>query len=192
MDNNDIPISGQQLVADFQSTMLALATSDAAQREAIRSEQELLSNLAASSGGNYLNPNNVGSISNDAVAKASLDTHIKKVQAEQIKSLSASQYKATVEDDNKAYIGKKIRITSLSKDYKPFESMWFDPKTGYKSYEFNKNSIEGSIEELLFDKNALLIKPKMMRRLFVNDMKFFIVYVINPSTLEPAVDIKLV
>lgn len=192
MTDNDIPISGQQLVADFQSTMLALATSDAAQHEAIRSEQELLSSLAATSEGNYLNPNNFGNISSDSVAKASLDTHIKKVQAEQIKSLSASQYKATVEDDNKAYIGKKVRITSLSKEYEPFESMWFDSRTGYKSYEFKKNSIEGSIEELLFDKNAVLIKPKMMRRLFVSDMKFFIVYVINPTTLEPAVDIKLI
>lgn len=189
--DEEIAITGRQLVADYQSIMISLATSQIAQHEAERSEQELLQNLASSVSGNYLNPNNMTEAVGDNVARASLDSHIKKVQADQIKSLSAAQLKSIVAEDKKSYIGKKVRITAIDKEYQPFDSLWFDPQKGYRNYEFKKKVIEGTIEELMLEKNILFIKPKFIRRLFVSDLKNFMVYVINPSNAEPAVEIEI-
>lgn len=190
--DENIEVSGRQLVADFQSALLSITTKEVAQYEAHRSEAELLQSLGASSHGNYLNPSNLDSQTESNAARASLDAHIKKVQAEQIKSLSENQIQTTINDDNKAYKGKKVRITLIDKTYQPFETLWFDNQRGYRNFIFKKNSVEGSIEELMFEKNAMLIKPKMLRRLVSNDLKYFIVYVINPDTGEPAVDITLI
>jgi len=190
MSKDHIPISGRKLVADFQSALISRATSEAAQYEAKRSESELLGQLA--SNGPYLNPVNLSETEGDQVARASLDAHIKKVQAEQLKTLSSKQLQSTVMEDTLAYKGKKVRITALAKDFRPFDILWFNSQHGYRSNEFKKSSLEGTIEELELDKNMLIIKPKFIRRLVTSDLKNFIVYVINPSTLEPAVEILLI
>lgn len=191
MSKNSEVLTGQQLVADYQSTLLAIATAQAAQYEAKRSEEDLLNTLATSSGGGYLNP----TVMNEDLAKnaamASLDTHIKKIQAEQIKSMSNLQLEDISSKDKNAYVGKKVSVEVIDKEFQPIEAMWFDQRKGYTNSIFKTKRIEGSIEEVLMDKNALIIKPKLLRRLFVSDMKFFVVYVINHNTLKPAVEIKI-
>ncbi len=188
----NIPISGAQLVEDFKSAIIVRVTAEVATQEAARSENELLSNLAASSGGGYLNPANMSESAGDMAARASLDAHIKKIQAEQIKSLSELKTQEILSEDKKSYIGRKVRITSLDNNFQPFDILWFDNKHGYRSNPFKKKSIEGTIEDIWIEKNALLIKPKLLRRLASSDLKNFIAYVINPATLEPAVEIALI
>lgn len=188
---NNSTVTGQQLVADYQSALISIATSNAADFEAKRSESELLDNLNSMSNGNYLNPVNIDQNFGENVARASLDTHIKKIQAEQIKTMSNTQLIETLSNDEKDFKGKRVKILSLNKDFQPFEALWFNDQTGYNPSIYKKKAIEGKIEELLIEKNALIIKPKILSRILVNDLKFFIVYVINPNTLEPAVSIEL-
>ncbi len=192
MEKPEIKISGQKLVADYQSVMIDLATSEAASYEAERSESEMLSKLSTSSAGGYLNPSNINQSIGENIARVSLDTHVKKVQAEQIKSISTAQVQEILAEDKKVYLGKKVHITSLDRSYSPFESLWFDPQNGYRTYDFKKPSISGKIEEILIEKNALVLKPNFMRRIFVSDLKFFVAYIINPTTLEPTVSIEII
>lgn len=192
MVKNNEPLTGQQLVADYQSTLLSMATAQAAEFEAKRSEDDLINNLVATSAGNYLNPEGMNEDLGNNAARASLDAHIKKIQAEQIKSMSSVQLQDMIDKDQQDYKGKKVSISVIDKEFQPIEAMWFDQRKGYTNSIYKVKKIEGFIEEILLDKNALIIKPKLLRRLIVNDLKYFAIFVINPTSLEPAVEIKII
>lgn len=187
----DTSISGQQLVADFQSVLLSRATAEAASQEAERSETELMQQLSDASRGNFLNPTSLEDVGGDYVVRASLDAHIKKVQAEQLQSITAVQMQQIIHDDQLNFKGKRLRVSTLDEEFQPFDGVWFDQKYGYRSNTYKKKAIEGKIEEINFEKNLLLIKPKRMMRLLNSSLQYYVVYVINPQTLMPAVSISL-
>lgn len=187
----DTSISGQQLVADFQSVLLSRATADAALMEAERSETELMQQLNAASRGTLLNPSNLQDVGSDYVVRASLDAHIKKVQAEQLQTMTNAQISQLIMEDQLAYRGKRVRITVLDAGFEPFDAVWFDQRAGYRTSTFRKRAIEGRIEELGFEKNLLIIKPKRLMQLINNNLQCYVAYIINPDTLRPAVEINL-
>jgi hypothetical protein len=188
MKNNKPNISSQQLVIDFQNVALSRLPARAAEEAAEQSENNVLSQLS-SAGTSYLNPANIERSEGEYVARASIDAHIKKVQAEQLKSFTAIQLGRIIEKDKKDYIGRRVRIIASSKEYNPFDAIWYDAKNGIRSSEFKKKTIEGSIEALDFEKNLISIKPKVLSKFIYTNLQSFVVYVINPQTLLPAVEI---
>ena len=187
----DTPISGQQLVADFQSVLLSRATADAALMAAERSETQLMQQLNAASRGSLLNPSNLQDVDSDYVVRASLDAHIKKVQAEQLQTMTNAQISQLIMEDQLAYRGKRVRISVLDAGFEPFDAVWFDQRSGYTTSTFRKRKIEGRIEELGFEKNLLIIKPKGLIQLINSNLQCYVAYIINPDTLRPAVEISL-
>lgn len=189
--SHDTAASGQQLIADFQSVLLSRATAEAATMEAERTESQLMQQLTDASRGVFLNPNSLQEVGSGYVVHASLDAHVKKVQAEQLQSMTQMQIAQLIADDQTRYTSKKVRVTSNDSDFQPFDALWFDQQTGYRSSPYKKHAIEGYIEEISFDKNMLVIKPKHLMRLINNSLQFYLVYVINPATFKPAVEISL-
>lgn len=183
--------SGQQLLADFQTVFVSAATTEAAKYEAVRSENALLDHLAAAGGGGYLNP---GDLSFDAQAdltRTSLDTHIKKVQAQQLDSMNVRQLQDLQKAARETYIGCKIAVATLQPKSNAIESVWFDQRSGFHSSVTRRRKVTGIVQDVLLDRNVLIIKPPFSARLFNSSLESYMVYVISPDSLMPMVDLTL-
>ena len=188
--NRDPSLSGQQLLADYQAAFVNRATASVAKAEAERSESMVLDQLASVSAGGYLQPGNLNQAWQTGVTRESIDAHIKKIQAKQLESMSAAQLQAAIEQD-KAYHNHKVRVTVLHPETKPLEAVWFNRQNGYQNGSYNRMVITGAIEEVLLDRNALVIKPTFVSRTFIPSLHFYVAYIINPDTMEPMVKIDL-
>jgi hypothetical protein len=188
-DNSSL--SGQALLADFQSAFVSAATIEAARFEAERSENELLTHLDAVSGSSYLNPGNLGSDEQAAIARASLDAHIKKIQARQLGSMSQGQLQHQLMQDQQAYKGRRIRVTILHKNSGAVESVWYDQTTGYRNGTVKYGKITGIIDDVLLDRNVLVLKPTLRTRLLASSLRYYVVYPIEPMQLMPTVSFEL-
>ncbi len=184
--------TGQQLVVDYQTIFLSRAMSEYAETEAAVSESDLMNQLVAIQSGGYLNPASFDDEIGARVAKVSLDAHVKKVQAAQLKTLSTTQRSELMVVNNKLFVGKKVRIRNTGSDFNPFDFLWFDSTHGYRTNAVKKQYIEGIIKELLVDKNILVLQPKLLRRIVNSNLQNYLVYVINPRTLEPAVSVEVI
>ena len=181
-----------QLVQDFEVAFNAVSTVQTAEYIAEQSEATLLQDLGNTSQSAYLQPSTLDPALQQSIVQASLDAHVKKLQAHQLSSMGAAEISRLHKQDHAAFVGKKVSVSSLLKDTasSPFDAVWFSPQTGYRTNPYNKTSIKGTIEEVLLDKNLLVIKPPKSLRIINNDLYHYFVYVINPSTGAPAVTIE--
>jgi hypothetical protein len=184
-------ITGDQLVTDFKTAFIALSTADVAAFEAARSEQTVLEHLSLGSQGAYLNPSLLSDTNQIDYKRASLDAHIKKIQAQQVKELSANQLQALVADTPSKFQKRAVRITVRSPESEPIEAVWFDQKFGQRSNVVRKSSVVGSISSVLLDKNAIVIRPAWLSRLLMPSLKYYVAYVINPATMDPMISVEL-
>ena len=185
-------LTGKSLLEDFMTVFISMTTIEAAQREAERSESAVMEYLSSVNSGLYLNPNALTENSQVNVARASLDAHIKKVQAQQLTSMNAHQLRNLIDQDRSSYIGCKVRITVTSLEIMPIVSVWFDIKNGYRDNQTRKKTVIGTIEEILLDKNALVLRPTSGTRFLYTNLQHYVVYIIDPETLMPMVDITLI
>lgn len=186
-----MPISGDLLVADFQSAFVGLSTAEYAQTEASRSEEAIVSELHSLSSRAYLNPGGISPVRQNDIGRASLNAHVMKVQADQLKQMSTQQVMALQEDLSRRYVGKRVEITPLGNGESPFDTVWFNDQTGYRSNPNTKKLIKGTITEIVLEKNLLVVKPTVFPRLINSDLTAYFVYVIDPLTARPAVKITL-
>lgn len=186
----DSAINGVALVADYQNVLISMATMQTAKQEADISEQSTMQYLSSVDAG-VLNPQDIPLGVQSGLAKASLDAHIKKAQASQLEAMGTSQIEQILKQDKLNYQNKKVLVKILQSDQKPVESLWFDPNKGYKKGVVSTKSIKGKIEEVMLDKNALLIRPTFFSKLFNPARHYFIIYIVNPETLEPMVSLDL-
>lgn len=186
------PVSGQLLVADYQSAFVGLATAQYAQAEAHRSEEAVVSELQSLSSQSYLNPGGISPVRQNDIGRASVNAHVMKVQADQLHQMSQQQLLALQEQVGESYIGKKVLITPFEGPESPFDTVWFNRETGYRSNPNTKKSIKGTITEVSLEKNLLVIKPTLFPRIINSELNAYFVYVIDPLTVQPAVEIQLV
>lgn len=192
MTDTPSPIQkGAQLISYFQSVFFNLANMEVSRQEATTSEQRAVSELQYFGGANVLNPKNIPVDSGAEIAKSSVDAHIKKVQAEQIEHLTNVQLEAAKNETSTQYVGRKVAIKIHNKELAMVESVWFSPNKGYTTSDVKTNGIKGRIKEVLLDKNALVVEPSLTARLIDPGRKFYVVYIINPDTFEPLVDIEV-
>jgi hypothetical protein len=189
-------ISGDLLVSDFISAITNLSTAETAKYVARRTEQETmeaLRSVGANTNPVFLTPADIDPQAQAHIARSSLDAHLQKAQSEQISAFTNQQVSQMEASARQTYAGKKVRIAIVDKAFEPIESVWFDKRTGnYRRGVIKKGSIKGSIDEISFGQNRLVIKPSLGGRLLVPDRKFFFVYPVNPETLAPAVKISLI
>jgi hypothetical protein len=184
-------LSSQQLIANFQTVFVSLATVQAAHQEATRSEQALLHHLQGIGGGGYLQPTALATGNQDQVSQASLDAHIKKVQATQLDSMNAYQLQELQQQTQSAYAGRKVQITVRTPELEPVELVWFDQQHGYRNNIAKRRSFTGVITEVLLDKNALVLSPTAASKLMNSRLHSIVVYIIDPQTFTPMVEISV-
>lgn len=168
--------TGQQLVADYQTVMVSSSAIDAAAYEAERSENELMQYLASTSSGNYLQPGDLGNPDESSIGRASLDAHVKRVQAQQLQALNHEQIMQLSALDKQDFIGRQVIIEQLDPSRKCIELLWFDTQNGYRSNPTNKRRIYGIVEDVLLDKNILLVKPRLRNRLLTSNLQGYVVH----------------
>ncbi len=191
-DDTPIPVSGQLLVANFQTAFLNIATTTVAEHEATRSEAALEDHLAALSGGMYLQPGNLDEGTQHDISRESLDAHIKKIQARQLSALSDAQLEELVTQTKATYQSRKVKVTVLDATNSPLEYIWFNPHTGYRTSTSKKLSVTGTIEEIRLEDNVLLLRPSFWARLPNRELTSYAVYVIDPDTLVPMIELVLI
>ncbi len=193
--SNSTTLSGKLLLSDFQSAIANLVTMETAKYAAEQSEQATMQTLEFVSAQNnslYLTPRDIPRLSQEALVKSSLDAHIKKIQAQQITTYTLAQITQMETDDKQKYIGKKLRINILDQEIGAVQSYWYDDRTGQSSQgEVKASVIKGTLQDMSFNKNLLIIKPLLSSRLLLSARKYFLVSVINPQTLAPIIDINL-
>lgn len=193
--DNQLVASGQLLVADFQSALVNQETAATAKLEAERSEQLAVESITYNSPGTnqvFITPRDIPEETQAAVAQASVDAHMKKVQAEQIAHYSAAQIDQMEQEDLAKYKGKKVTINVLDASAQPIETFWFNNKTGEQNQTiYKKSTIKGVIDDINLRNNLLILKPTMFSKVVLPSRKAFLVYVINPYTLSPAVSLQL-
>lgn len=183
--------TGQQLVGDYQTIFVSMSTIQAAHYEAERSENSFVSQLNAMSAGTYLNPGAIAPDYQHDMTKASLDAHVKKVQAQQLDSMNNSQLQALSAHDAGLYKGRKVKVQVLTHNEQPIEMVWFDPQHGYRSNISKRPSVSGIIEEVLLDRNLLVLRPAFGSRMLNSSLKNILVYVINPDTMQPMISLNV-
>lgn len=189
-------LSGPLLVSDFKSAMINLSTAETAKYVAEETEKTTMHTLQSVSTQNnpvYVTPGDIAPDIQDELVRSSLDAHLKKAQSQQISAYANNQLLEMEAKDKQGYMGKKIKITILDQKFKPVESYWQDSQTGeYRQGTIKFKSVKGIIDDLSFHKNVLVIKPSLQSRLILPQRKFFFVYVINPESLEPTVQLDLI
>ena len=191
MNDTGIPLSGSQLLTDFQSVYVNLATVENARYEASRSEDSVMQYLRDSSFGGYLNPGTFAPNTQDNLTRASMDAHIKKVQVAQLESMSAQQLQQLMLEDQAAYKGRKVKVTALRRAHNPIEVVWFNAQSGFRSNTYNRQSITGYIEDVLLDRNILYLKPGRAMRFVNHELQGYAVYVTDPATFDPLISLEL-
>lgn len=192
MKKTDKPVlSGQLLVADFQSAYIGLATAEIAQAQAHRSEEAIVSELQSLSSQSYLNPGGINPVRQNDIGRASVNAHVMKVQAEQLQQMSYQQLSVLQDQLSANYVGKKVLVTPLQASETPFDTVWLNNQTGYRTNPNTKKRIKGTITEISLEKNLLVIKPTMFPRMINSELNAYFVYVIDPANAQPAVEITL-
>lgn len=187
-------LSGAQLVSDFTSAINNLTTAETAKYVAEQTEQATIDTLRTvgeqSAAGQ---PVSMTPDQQAELVRASLDAHMQKAQSEQINDFTDQQLLDVGEQDKQNYIGKKIKVRVIDAGFEPIESVWQDKHTGQtRKGKIKTKTIKGIIEDLSLEKNAIALRPALKSRLLLPDRKAFFVYVINPATLQPAVEISLI
>jgi hypothetical protein len=189
-----VQTSGDLLVAEFQTALNNLVTMDSAEAEAQYSEANIENALKyqAPKNGVFLTPQDISPEAADALVRNSIDAHLKKVQAQQIKAYASSQVGQQQQEAEQNYKGRKVKITAITNDKDIFIPLWADKRMSQlREGTFKGKTIAGTIDDLALDKNLLVIKPTWVWRSVQPDRRFFLVVVINMQTLMPNVEIKL-
>lgn len=191
--SKDLVVTGDTLVAEFLAALTNLTAVETAKFAANQSEQDAIMNIASATTGLYVNPEDIPAGAQENMVKASVDAHIKKVQAAQLASFSTSQLGQMELDAKDRYVGKKVVVEILQPEVQPIESYWFNNKTGeYTVGNIKSSSIKGIIEDLSLAQNTLLLRPTMGSRLLLPARKQYAVFVVNPMDLTPAVRITCI
>lgn len=188
-------LSGAKLVADFQTALSNLATAQTASYVAEQTEQatmQTLTSIAPRDNAVYVTPQDFEPQLQQDLVRASLDAHLQKAQAAQLSDFAERQLSQTEQLDRQQYLGQRLQVKIIDAAFRPIESYWWDKQSSrYRQGFVKSGSIKGSIEDLDFHKNLLVLKPNLQSRLILPSRKFFLVYVINPSTLQPAVELAI-
>lgn len=172
--------------------MVSAAAIDAATYEAERSENELMQFLASSSAGGYLQPGDLVNTNDADVSRVSLDAHVKKIQAQQLQALNLEQLRQLATRDQHDFAGRQVIIEQLNPASECIELVWFDPQHGYRSNPTKKRRIAGIVQDVMLEKNILVIKPRLRTRMLSGNLQGYMVYMIDPSSNMPLVSCTVV
>lgn len=183
-------IPADQLITEFTFAAQELSAMYTARHSAVESEaqaQQLLARLSAQNG-LYITPHDMPEQTQTEFAARSADAQLKKLQSSQISYATQQQLQQQEQLLLKTYKSRKITFLAIDKSYKPFEAVWQNKHTGkIETVALSASTISGTISDISLEQNVVVIKPGFWQQRLNPDRKFFLAYIINPTTLQPAV-----
>ena len=180
------------LIQSYINALTNLVSMDRAKYAAKQSEQDLMQGLGSLgvSNGIYLTSDDIPAEFGDKVVRDSVNAHLVKIQSEQISQATIAEVSRAELEANKLYIGKKIQITIDDRESDVVDAVYLDSNSSnYRVSKYNAKKIKGTIEEISFKNNLLVIKPTLAARLIVPSRVFIHVYVINLDLMKPNISI---
>jgi hypothetical protein len=183
-DNNE-------LVQCYINALINLVAMERAKFAANQSEETVMSNLNSlgASNGIYITPADIPQNIADRVVGASVNAHLTKLQSEQIAKATKSEVAYSETETKNKYINKKVTITRLIKNNDSIEAVLVDKLGNYRVSNYTGNKITGTITDISFEKNVIVIKPTKLSRLITPNRIQFHAYVINLDTMQPNINI---
>jgi hypothetical protein len=184
---------GDYLVSDFQNSFMTKLTIETSKAQAKISEVDALDKIANYKNPNdiYLSPTDLPVDDKESIQNASLDAHLKKVQASQIENYGNQKISELKNEVDTKYRNRKIKITVLNKKIKPIHNAWIDSRYGRIYYVKNiGNSVSGSILEVNLKENFIKVRPNIGRKLINHNLDHYIIEVLNPADFSPLIKIK--
>lgn len=182
--------SMQRLIDDFTLAAHEVSAMYTAANSAVVSEQQtqqLVEQLYARNG-LYVTPHDMSLETQSEFTARSADTQLKKLQSAQISAATKLQLEEMEAQLIKDFKGKKVTFTALTGQFQPFDALWQNVRTGKpESVTLTAKQITGYIYDISLEQNLVLLTPGFLQRKINPNRKLFMVYVINPGTLQPGV-----
>jgi hypothetical protein len=195
MNNNISKIQhGSELINRYIDALTNLITMERAKITAARTEIDFMQHMGnlGTTNGIYLTTEQIPVSQGELLLKESFNAHLTKVQSEQIAQKSQAEVSRLNELTKKEYIGKKITIDIINKNSKPFDGVYLNKNTGqFRISEYTAKRIKGTIYDVVFGNNLLVVKPNITSRVITPNRVFVHVYVLDLETMNPNVGISL-
>lgn len=194
--HNDIELDSVAVPDLLQSYINALANLISMERAKIaakQSEEVVMQNLSGlgTSNGVFVTGNDIPPELGEKVVKDSVSAHLTKIQSEQITQATLSEVAYSEAQLKKQYLGKKVIINIVDPKLDVVDAVYLDKNSpNYRISKYNAKSIKGTIEDISFEHNLLVIKPSYSARLLVPNRVLIHVYVINIESMTPNITIK--
>lgn len=182
------------LIADFQTSQIILQAIASANYRASQSESDTLIKFSSfrRQGEAYVKPQDLPLDEDKSLTHASLDSHLQKVQSEQIQQRGLQTIHELELSANAAYDNKKISIKVIDNSANPIHNQWLDQASGQFYYGSNHSrSISGKVSEINLSDNYIALKPSTGRQLVNKLLKAYVIEVINPSTGQPLISAEI-
>jgi len=185
--------SGDLLIEQYRAAMMTLVAVLSAEATAKQTEQQALDNLASlpSNNGLFVTPGDIPQDAEHELTRRSLDAHLQKVQSAQIRLQGTRFTQAMQADTLKLYKGRRVQVSILEPKEQPVEVYWRDADGSTYLRGFATRSFTGIIEDIQLDEDMLVLKPGALGQLFSSRLAYYVVYVINPDTVQPMVKLSL-
>ena len=188
-----VKLDNSDLIQCYINALTNLVSMERAKYAADVSEQTVLNELSNlnRSNGIYVRADDISEEAGQRVLKESVNAHLTKVQSEQIVSAAQAEVARLEEETKKKFVGKKVQISVRDKNLDVVDQVLVDKNTGqYRVSKFTAKSIKGTIENISFADNLLVLKPTLKSRMIVPNRLLVHVYVINLEDMTPNIVIK--
>ena len=178
-----------KLIEYFEDAINTLVLSETAKHHAKVAHDTIVDTIAISPSNElYTKPQDLDQNNMDALARQSLDAHLKQVQSSQLEHKSTEHIATLQHEAEAAFTGKKFQFTAV--DSPSIDVVFAHSKTG--QHQIGKKhpaKITGSIVRVSLVENRIIVRPGWLARKLVPSRIGYIVHVLNEQTLEPSISI---
>lgn len=157
-------------------------------------EKEIVNNLGSlnTRNGVFITTSDIPDGRAEKFVKDSVNAHLAKVQSNQIKSVTVQEIERLKTDTLRRFKGKKINIIKINSKSDIFDAVYLDSETGgYRISKYTAKSIKGTVEDISYEDNLLVIKPSYFSRILAPNRILIHVYVLDIQTMEPNINVKV-
>lgn len=187
-----VPKNEEELIQAFVGGLSNLIAVERAKYVARKTEEGVVQGLNSiyAHNGIFVTPEDITEELGEQMVKDSVNAHLTKVQSEQISQVTKQEISNLESQVKQKYIGTKIKITVNNPKSDVVDAVLIDSRTSeYRVTRYNAKNIKGTIEDISFENNLLVIKPTLTARLIVPNRIQIHVYVIDLETMVPNIKI---
>ncbi len=186
---------GSELIQRYISALTNLITMEKAKSIAEQKESQFLEqiNSLGARNGVYLTSEEIPSNQGETLLKESFNAHLTKVQSEQIINKTEMEVQHLLQTTKQEYVGKKISIEVVNHISNPIDAVYLDKKMNqYRVSEYKVKKLKGTIQDISFDNNLLVIAPTYSAKLLTPNRTLIYVYVVDIQTMNANITIKFI